>query len=72
VGKPILIYWSYRATTEDLLGETTGSLLAHAIDLGEHFLTRTRWDRTFKLIRGVPDSDLPKEPIPVNHGTPVP
>lgn len=68
VGKPFLIYWSYRASTEDLTGETTGSLLTHAVDLAEHFFTRTRWDRTFHVIRGLPDSELPTHPLPVNTG----
>jgi signal peptidase I len=68
IGKPFLIYWSYRASTEDLTGDTAGSLLAHAIDLGEHFFIRTRWNRTFKLVRGFPDSALPTEPLPVNPG----
>jgi signal peptidase I len=68
IGKPFLIYWSYRASTEDLTGETAGSLLTHAIDLGQHFFTRTRWDRTFKVIRGFSDSELPAHPLPVNPG----
>jgi signal peptidase I len=72
IGKPFLIYWSYRAPTEDLLGETAGSTIAHLIDLSEHFFTRTRWDRTFKLVRGVPDSDLSPDPLPINPGSPNP
>ncbi|HEX4772216.1 MAG TPA: signal peptidase I [Bryobacteraceae bacterium] len=68
IGKPILIYWSYRASTEDLTGESTGSLLTHVIDLGQHFFTRTRWDRTFKVIRGFSDSQLPSQPLPINPG----
>lgn len=72
IGKPILIYWSYRASTEDLAGGSVDSLFNHATDLVEHFFTRTRWDRTFKLIRGVPDSKLPDHPIPVNPGSPNP
>ncbi len=68
IGKPFLIYWSYRASTEDLTGESANSVLTHAIDLGEHFFTRTRWERTLKLVRGVPDSDLPAGPLPVNPG----
>jgi signal peptidase I len=69
IGKPFLIYWSYRASTEDLTGESVRSLFTHFVDLGEHFFTRTRWDRTFKLVRGVPDSALPAEPLPVNSGS---
>lgn len=69
IGKPILVYWSYRAPTEDLLGESPHSILTHFVDLGEHFFTRTRWDRTFMLVRGVPDSELPAEPLPINPGS---
>jgi signal peptidase I len=69
IGKPFLIYWSYRASTEDLAGESVGSMLTHFVDLGEHFFTRTRWERTFKLVRGFPDSDLGTEPLPINPGS---
>lgn len=72
IGKPFLIYWSYRASTEDLTGETAGSLFNHAVDLGEHFFTRTRWERTFKLVRSFPDSQLPSQPLPINVGFPNP
>ena len=72
VGKPFLIYWSYRASTEDLTGESAGSVLTHFIDLGQHFFTRTRWERTFKLVRGVPDSELSTRPLPLNTGSPNP
>ncbi len=69
IGKPFLIYWSYRASTEDLTGESVNSLFTHFVDLGEHFFTRTRWERTFKLVRGVPDSRLPSAPLPINPGS---
>jgi signal peptidase I len=68
IGKPFLVYWSYRASTEELTGETPGSLLAHSIDLAQHFFTRTRWERTFKVVRGFPDAELPKQPLPINPG----
>lgn len=70
IGKPFLIYWSYRASTEDLTGTSPGSLLTHFLDVGEHFFTRTRWERTFKLVRGFPDPELPTTPLPVNPGSP--
>lgn len=69
IGKPFLIYWSYRASTEDLTGESAGSMISHLVDLGEHFFTRTRWERTFKLVRGFPDSELPSAPLPLNPGS---
>jgi len=72
IGKPLLIYWSYQAPSEDLTGSSVNSLVTHFIDLGEHFFTRTRWDRTFKIIRGFPDSRLPDHPLPINPGSPNP
>ena len=72
IGKPVLIYWSYRASTEDLAGNSVNSLLSHGTDLLEHFFTRTRWDRTFKLLRGYSDSQLADHPLPDNPGNPNP
>src|SRR5579864_7678045 len=50
MGKPLIVFWSYDAPTDDL----TGYSLHHLVDLGEHFFTRTRWERTLKLIHGYP------------------
>lgn len=58
MGKPFLIYWSYDAPTEELLGNSAGSFVAHIADIGEHFFTRTRWGRTFQVVRATPDSEL--------------
>jgi signal peptidase I len=52
VGKPVLIYWSYDATTQALVGPTIS--VDHFEDLIEHFFTKTRWRRTLKLVRGYP------------------
>lgn len=52
MGKPLIIYWSYNASTESLASSNVDSLLRHFVDLGEHFFTKTRWDRTFRLIHG--------------------
>jgi signal peptidase I len=72
IGKPLLIYWSYRASTEDLAGSSVNSLFSHFLDLGEHFFTRTRWSRTLRVIRGFPDSKLPDHSLPLNTGSPNP
>lgn len=72
IGKPVLIYWSYRASTEELLGNSPDSMVNHFVDLGEHFFTRTRWERTLRLVRGFPDSELPSHPLPINRGDPNP
>jgi signal peptidase I len=52
IGKPLIIYWSYEASTEDL--SSPGLSVKHLVDLLEHFPTKTRWKRTFRLIRGYP------------------
>ena len=52
IGKPLIIYWSYDASTEALSNPAIG--IDHLIDLLEHFFTKTRWRRTFRLIHGYP------------------
>jgi signal peptidase I len=50
IGKPLLIFWSYDAPTADLVDYN----LNHFIDLAKNFFTKTRWNRTLKLVRGHP------------------
>jgi len=50
IGKPLLVYWSYDAPTERLV--TSGMSLEHMKDLLTNFVAKTRWKRTFLLIRG--------------------
>jgi len=50
IGKPAIILWSYDAPTQDL--QTYN--LHHFVDLAQHFFTKTRWDRTLKLVKGYP------------------
>jgi signal peptidase I len=52
IGKPLIVYWSYDASTEDL--SSPGLSVKHIVDLLEHFPTKTRWKRTWRLIRGYP------------------
>jgi len=47
VGKPLFVYWSYDAPTEDLKEWT----FAHVVDLAGHFFTKTRWERTLLVPR---------------------
>ena len=54
VGKPLLVYWSYDAPTAELQQWT----LDHVIDVAEHFLTRTRWKRTFLVPRSQPAEEV--------------
>jgi signal peptidase I len=52
VGTPLIIYWSFEAPTADLTNPNIG--IDHIVDVIAHFFTKTRWKRTFKLIRGYP------------------
>jgi len=54
VGKPLFIFWSYDAPTSEWLGTSAGDTASHFGSVALHFFTRTRWDRTLKLIRGYP------------------
>ena len=50
IGKPLLIFWSYDAETKDLVDYNVN----HFVDLAKNFFTKTRWERTLKLVRGYP------------------
>jgi signal peptidase I len=52
VGKPVLIYWSYRTSTDMLMPDSAKGYETHFTDVLEHFFTKTRWDRTLHPIRG--------------------
>jgi signal peptidase I len=47
VGRPLVVYWSYDAPTEHLTEWT----FDHVLDVGLHFFSRTRWDRTLLVPR---------------------
>jgi signal peptidase I len=47
VGKPLFVYWSYDAPTEDL----TEWSFNHVLDVAQHFFSRTRWERTLLIPR---------------------
>jgi signal peptidase I len=52
VGTPLIIYWSYETTTEALTNGNIG--IDHIIDVIGNFFTKTRWSRTFHVIRPYP------------------
>jgi signal peptidase I len=52
IGKPLVIYWSYDAPTERLAGSFIS--IDHLTDLAKNFFTKTRWNRTLRIIRGYP------------------
>ena len=49
IGKPLIIYWSYDAPTHRLQDSSISA--AHIKDLVLNFFSKTRWGRTFNLIR---------------------
>jgi signal peptidase I len=49
VGKPVIIFWSYDAPTAELSAPTPG--LDHLVDMAFNFFSKTRWRRTFRLVR---------------------
>jgi signal peptidase I len=52
IGKPLIIYWSYESSTERLAGSPIDP--EHLKDLALNFFAKTRWKRTFQLVRGYP------------------
>jgi signal peptidase I len=52
VGTPVIIYWSYDASTSALTNPNIG--IDHIIDVVTNFFSKTRWQRTFKLIKRYP------------------
>ena len=50
IGKPVVVYWSYESTTEHLSGSPLNP--DHLTDLAQNFFSKTRWGRTFQLVRG--------------------
>ena len=48
IGKPLIIYWSYDASTSDLQDPSIG--FGHMLDVVRNFIPKTRWRRSFQLI----------------------
>jgi len=47
VGKPLVVYWSYEASTEEL----TEWSVNHMLDVALHFFSKTHWERTLLVPR---------------------
>lgn len=52
VGKPLIIYWSYEASTDELSNPSV--TINHLLDIVTHFVTKTRWSRELRLIHSYP------------------
>ncbi len=50
-GRPLLIYWSYETSPNAYLKTSFADRISGLLSMLVHFFTRTRWRRTFKLVR---------------------
>ncbi len=50
IGKPLIIWWSFEASTEHLASYSVEQVL----NLVTNFFSKTRWSRTFMLIKSYP------------------
>ena len=50
-GRPLLIYWSYESTRDEYTRTSFRDRLRQTFDLIIHFVNKTRWRRTFGLVR---------------------
>src|SRR6187401_587782 len=51
VGKALIVYWSYESDSDAYRQTQASDILRQAKDLVLNFFGKTRWSRTFKLIR---------------------
>jgi signal peptidase I len=49
-GRPLLIYWSYETSRDEYMRTSWGDRLYQTFELIIHFLTKTRWRRTFMIV----------------------
>jgi signal peptidase I len=50
-GRALLIYWSYETRPAVLAERGRGVEVRRFLDTAVHFFSRTRWRRTFRLVR---------------------
>jgi signal peptidase I len=50
-GRPLIIYWSFETPREEYIHTSLSDRVEQTVDLILHFLTKTRWRRTFALVR---------------------
>jgi len=50
-GRPLTIYWSFETSRDEYMHTSPGERAAQLFDLVIHFFSKTRWRRTFSLVR---------------------
>lgn len=51
IGRPMFIYWSFEAPSDEILQQSWGDRLAFFGHVVIHFFDMTRWKRTLKVVR---------------------
>jgi len=50
-GRPLLIYWSFETPRDEYLRTSWRDQVSQILDLIVHFPIKTRWRRTFRIVR---------------------
>ena len=50
-GRPLLIYWSFETPEQEYLQTSPVDRITQTFDLVIHFFNKTRWSRTFRIVR---------------------
>ena len=50
-GRPLVIYWSFETPEQEYLQTSLSDRISQTADLLLHFFTKTRWRRTFRIVR---------------------
>jgi signal peptidase I len=50
LGKALIIYWSFETGRDEYLHTSKADRLRQSASVVFHFLTKTRWNRTFRVI----------------------
>jgi len=50
-GRPVLVYWSFETPRDEYAQTSMSQRLSQIADLVIHFVTKTRWRRTFMFVR---------------------
>jgi signal peptidase I len=51
IGRPLFNYWSFAATNDDYIKTGVGNKLSWMLHVVTHFISDTRWSRTFHVIK---------------------
>lgn len=51
IGRPMVIYWSFRATEDDYMQRGLGDRVSSFVHVIVHFFDQTRWKRTLRVVQ---------------------